>query len=119
MQVSLFLLDGGFPRLNRAKTIRTPEPGQASQFERELKLVHGSDGVAGPRHTLPPKGVTWITASLAGSNSTRWMFEKGSSSKARQVFPLSRESQRPAPRAASGRITRLAAGLAICASAPP
>ena len=58
---------------------------------------HGPDGVAGPRHTLPPKAVTWITASLAGSNSTRWMFENGNSSKARRIFQLSRESQRHAP----------------------
>ena len=38
MQGSLLLLDGGFPRLNRAKTIRTPDPGQASRFERESRL---------------------------------------------------------------------------------
>jgi len=62
---------------------------------------HGPDGVAGPRHTLPPKAVTWITASLARSNSTRWMFENGNTSKARQIFQLSREIQRPAPGASS------------------
>src|ERR1035441_4469448 len=62
--------------------------GEASRRESMAEFVHGSDGVAGPRHTLPPKVVTWITASLVGSNSTRWMFENGNSSKARQGFRL-------------------------------
>jgi hypothetical protein len=48
------------------------------------EFIQGSDGVVGPRHTLPPKVVTWITASLAGSNSTRWLFENGRSSAPRE-----------------------------------
>jgi len=81
-----------------------PVPMKASRDVVAVICSHGPDGVAGPRHTLPPKAVIWIKASLAGSNSTRWIFENGNSSKARQVFQLSRESRRPAPGASSARV---------------
>jgi len=64
----------------------TPVPMKARCDGEAVIRSHGPDGVPGPRHTLPPKAVTWITVSLAGSNSTRWMFENGNSSSARQVF---------------------------------
>jgi hypothetical protein len=54
MKVSPFLLDGAFPRLNRAKNIKTPELGQASQFETMSKV-----------RTRNPKG-WWSDGSTLG-----------------------------------------------------
>ncbi len=70
-----------------------PHPSKAQPAE--LSTLN-QRGRIGPRQTLPPKVVTWMRVSSVGSNSTRWMFEKGTSSKAFQAWPLSRESQRPA-----------------------
>jgi len=59
-------------------------------FEMSLitSAATGADhGMIGPRQMLPPNVVTYIRASLAGSRTTRWIFENGRSLNACQVFP--------------------------------
>ena len=93
---------------NAGEAVKNPtyDPGNQFSVAWHLEQSAGkvSCGTTGPRQMLPPKVVTYIRLSSDGSKARRWTFEKGRSSNACHVRPLSCESHRPAPGAPSVRV---------------